>query len=512
MLLSGISAKRWVLGLAVLLALAAALIDISIIPPRVTVRWGDEVSAVDRVALERRYRLESGQPTEGTTWQYGLADRSRDNVRAIVSDPAVSDTGYIDRPTFEAPRWRIEVSASRARFLIGPAPSELIQPQSLLLFAVGLTLLWGAAAAEPGRRRMLGVAALLTVGVLAYLFPLHQVIRMGDSETYVESRESFGVLSNGVRQIRFEAHLSHAILGRLDSAFGGTAETPRQAFGWLMRGATAWFILSALVVGSIERWSAVVLRYLALALLAPSTLLYFGYRELGHLSLNLAIFPLIARGLQAGGRRLEVGSVLSGLGAALHGFGLLSLAGAGLAACAVPAQAVDRLRLVLRVTVWGTAAYLGWVAIYLIVLNLPLVPGHAESIPLRPWLIDEVSDRVNVAILTITGARDIFFSAWAVGVPLVAVTATMWQERREETRAALLYAVPSVSFLLLFWPIQGLGAEMDLVFAAFPAVYALAWVCAHDAKRSTVAAFLLISAHLAFWRIVLDTDFLNSRL
>jgi hypothetical protein len=68
MLLSGIiSAKCWVLGLAVLLALAAAFIDISLIPPRVTVRWGDEVSAIERVALERRYRLESGQPTEGTT-------------------------------------------------------------------------------------------------------------------------------------------------------------------------------------------------------------------------------------------------------------------------------------------------------------------------------------------------------------------------------------------------------------------------------------------------------------
>ena len=511
MLLSGISAKRWVLGLAVLLALAAAFIDISLIPPRVTVRWGDEVSAVERVALERRYRLESGQPTEGTTWQYGLLDRSRDNVRAIVSDPAVSDTGYIDRPTFEAPRWRIEVSASRARFLLGPAPSELIQPQSLLLFAVGLTLLWAAGAAKLGRRRLLGVAALLIVGGLAYLWPLHQPLRMGDSETYVASRESFGVYS-GVRQIRFEAHLSHAILGRLDSAFGSTAETPRQALDWLMRGATAWFVLSAMAIGVVERWSPVVLRYLGLALLAPSTLLFFGYRELGHLSLNVAVFPLILRGLQSGGRRLEVGSVLGGLGAALHGFGLLALAGVGLVACAVPVRLVDRARLVLRLAVWGTAAYLGWVAIYLIIFNLPLVPGHTESIPLRPWLIDAVSDRVNVAIFSRLGGRDIFFSAWAVGVPLLAVTATMWRERREETRAALLYAVPSVIFFVLFWPIQGLGWEMDLVFAAFPAGYALAWVCAHDARRAAVASLLLISAHMAFWRIVLSSDFINSRL
>ena len=53
---------------------------------------------------------------------------------------------------------------------------------------------------------------------------------------------------------------------------------------------------------------------------------------------------------------------------------------------------------------------------------------------------------------------------------------------------------------------------MDLVFAAFPAVYALAWVCAHDARRTAVASLLLISAHMAFWRIVLSSDFINSRL
>jgi len=506
-----ISVRRWTLALATLLVLAAAFVDTAIIPPRVTVRWSDDLSAVERVALEKRYRLESGRLDEGTTWWYDLLDRSRGNVRAVVFDPAVRDTGYIDRPNFEAPEREIVVSIDRARFLIGPAPSQLIQPQSLLLIVVGLTLLWGAGAAKQSRRRVLGIAALLTAGVLAYLFPLHQPIRMGDSQTYVESRESFGTYS-GVRQIRFEAHLSHAILGRLDSALGSTSDTPRQAFGWLMRGATAWFVLSALAIGVIERWSSVVLRYLALVLLMPSTLLFFGYRELGHLSLNVAVFPLIARGLQTGGRRLEMGSVLSGFGAALHGFGLLSLAGAGLVACSVRARAVDRVRMGLRIAAWGTAAYLAWVAIYLLVFNLPLVPGHAESIPLRPWLIDQVSDRVNVAILSITGTRDIVFSAWAVGVPLVAVTAMMWQERREETRAALLYAVPSMIFLVMFWPIQGLAWEMDLVFAAFPAVYALAWVCAHDAKRTVVAAVLLMSAHIAFWRIVSGIDFINSRL
>ena len=160
----------------------------------------------------------------------------------------------------------------------------------------------------------------------------------------------------------------------------------------------------------------------------------------------------------------------------------------------------------------SAAAYLGWVALYLFVLELPIIAGHAESVPLRPWLMDEVSDRVNVAIFTAAGGRDIFFSVWAVGAPLLAVAAMLWRDRPEETRAALFYAVPSAIFLVLFWPVQGIGVEMDLVFAAFPAVYALAWVCAHDARRTSIAAFLLISAHIAFWRIVIGIDFVNSRL
>jgi hypothetical protein len=69
--------------------------------------------------------------------------------------------------------------------------------------------------------------------------------------------------------------------------------------------------------------------------------------------------------------------------------------------------------------------------------------------------------------------------------------------------------VPSVVFSIAFWPIQGLGAEMDLLVGAFPAFYALAWLCALDRRVTTVAAVLLASAHVAFWRILLDGRFLN---
>jgi len=140
------------------------------------------------------------------------------------------------------------------------------------------------------------------------------------------------------------------------------------------------------------------------------------------------------------------------------------------------------------------------------------VPGHAESIPLRPWFAAEVGDRVNAAIFSAAGARDLFFSAWVAGVPLVAVAASLWRTHADAVRSALAFSIPSAVFFVMFWPIQGLAVEMDLVVAAFPALFALAWVCAHDARKTVVAAVLLASAQLAFWRVVLDYTFVNSRI
>jgi hypothetical protein len=73
----------------------------------------------------------------------------------------------------------------------------------------------------------------------------------------------------------------------------------------------------------------------------------------------------------------------------------------------------------------------------------------------------------------------------------------------------LCYAIPSVLFWIFFWPPQGLGVDTGHVFGAFPAFYAGAWLCARERRHAAVAAALLISGHLAFWRVVLDTRFVN---
>lgn len=514
-----------------LLLLAAALVDISVVRPPVNVRWRDDVSASQRRVLEERYGLERGEAIEGQTWRYELRDASSEHVAALVRDPRVVDTQHIDRETFSAPSAETRIGLRRVRALLGPQPGGLVQPQSVVLFGAGALLLW-AAGRPDRRRRAIALAALSTVAVAAFVLPLRQPIRMGDSDTYVQSREAFEDYT-GVRQIRFEAHLSHAILGRLDRLFGRTPDSPARALQSLMQIATVWFIAMTLLAGFVERWSPVVVRYLALVVLAPATLLYFGYVELGHLSLNAAVFPLLVRGLRegtapggaapAGGSRaphpphtryLEASGLLAGLGAALHGFGLLSMAGSALAAMgrAFDGSVAAAARMTLRVVAWSVAAYLGWVAIYLIVLKLPVLPGHADAIPLRPWLTDVAGDRVNAAILSARGARDVIATVLVVGMPLVLLAASLWRRVPFETRAAMLYALPAIVFAIVLWPIQGLAVEMDLVFAAFPAVYAVAWVCAQDRRHAVAAALMLAAAHLVFWRVVLDSAFVNSRV
>ena len=55
-------------------------------------------STSPRERLAVLYRLENPRKLSDTyTWRYDLVDLSRDNIRAIVNDPAIEDTHEIDR-------------------------------------------------------------------------------------------------------------------------------------------------------------------------------------------------------------------------------------------------------------------------------------------------------------------------------------------------------------------------------------------------------------------------------
>ncbi|MBM3817731.1 MAG: hypothetical protein FJW14_01760 [Acidimicrobiia bacterium] len=481
------------------------------------VRWGPGVDAAARAGLEERYSLRNGEPDGGTTWRYDLGDRSRDNIRDLVTDAAVEDTAAIDREAFTVPSPTIRVAVRPLPYPFSDrfdSPLQLWQlHQSLWLLLAGASVLAASRATSVRLRRNTTVAALIVVGILGVTLPLSPAfVRMGDANQSSETRLAFGRYA-GVYEIRYEAHLSYALLGRLDHLGGATTESPVRAQIVLARAASAWFLICALAVAALERWSPMIVRYVALAVLAPSALLYLGWREVGYMSLNVAAYPLLARGLRDGGWRLEAGGVLAGLGAAFHALGLVSIIGGWLAALAARARAADRVGRLLRIAAWGTAAYLGWIAVYIVVLKLPIVLGHAERFPWRPLFVDDVSQgRVNAAIFSAIGARDLAMTAWVVGAPLLLVAVSLWREHADEVRMALAYTLASAVFVICFWPIQGLNEEMDLLVAAFPALYALAWVWAHDARRTNIAAALLASGHYAFWRVTLDPQFRNAPL
>ena len=507
---------RLVIAVAAVLAAIVLLVNVSFTDPRVTVRWREGVADARRVVLEQQYALRQGEPEEGrNTWRYRLGDRSTDNIRALVNDPDVADTGYIDRDRLTAPAREVHV---RLRGMPFPFSTDnrfesvrlLFQPQSLWLLLAGAAMLWAAGAAHHGGRRNAGIASLLFVGAMGIAMPISQErVAMGDANQMIESRYGFESRT-GVHAIRFESHLSYAVLGQLDRVFGRTADAPARAQAALARGATIWFAICAIAVGFLERWSASALRYLGLVLLAPSALVYFGWREFGYLSLNVAAVPFVVRGLRDGSKYLETGSVLCGLGAAFHGWGLVSLAGAGLAALVAPATLRDRVGRALRIAAWGTAAYVGWVAIYVIVLKLPIILGHVEIVPWRPLFEDYLFiGPVNPALLSAPAVRELSMIAWVVGAPLLIVAASLWRKHGVEVRTALAYALPSLVITLTVWHTQGPHDDMDVVFAVFPGFYALAWVCARDPRRTVIGAALLVSAHIGFWRIVFDTRFKN---
>lgn len=86
-----------VASVVVLLIFGAVRLAAPQLAPRVNVRWAPDVSAEQRVAVERKFHLVSPTQVEGSTWTYDLGDPSRANVTALIADAAVEDTYGINR-------------------------------------------------------------------------------------------------------------------------------------------------------------------------------------------------------------------------------------------------------------------------------------------------------------------------------------------------------------------------------------------------------------------------------
>lgn len=107
-------------------------------PADIKVRWAPTVATATRTSLEQQLGLRNGVLDERTTWVYRLADTSRSNVRALVTNPAVEDTQHVNRLRFTTD---VNDAAERRRRLrIGTVSAAVaVALFAVLLQFVGLT-------------------------------------------------------------------------------------------------------------------------------------------------------------------------------------------------------------------------------------------------------------------------------------------------------------------------------------------------------------------------------------
>jgi hypothetical protein len=377
-----------------------------------------------------------------------------------------------------------------------------------------------AAGVKSTRWRSVAATTVLTAFLafaLVLPFPTDRFV-MGDGSSIVQDRSNFDDIVAHGKVVRFSAHLSYSLLGLFDRALGSNATSPAEAYRMLSWLAGLVVAVSLWCLGATDQWSSRSVRYIALALMAPATLMYFGYLEVGYLTLSAAAFPFISRDLMKGGdlatSGLLVGPILYGVGAAMHGIGYLSIAALFVAILADDMPIRRRVVLATALSGIALAAALIWLWYYLAVLGLEVIPGNATiGFHVRPlWQTREVETRILYPLLSIITARDVFFSGLIAGLPLVPVTLMVRRQSAREARFALAFSVPCMIAFLLFWPVQGIAIEMDMIVAVFPAVFALLWVSSTSVRASIVSAALLVLGHATFWWVVLHGQFINYML
>jgi hypothetical protein len=376
------------------------------------------------------------------------------------------------------------------------------RPQSAVL--LGLSLLILDACAGDRRRRRRVVLGALVIAFAAFVFmPLPARINGHDLSGGIaaaSSRQQFDTrfrLAEGV--VNFHSHLGDVLIGSLDAAFGRTPQSPARAYDAMSRLAGILFLLEIGIAAAWHRWSREVCRYVALTLALPVCLLYFGYWELGYLSVAAGVVPLLAlarRGdaVDAQGATLVAGFE-QGLHTAGHGFGMMGLAGGALSMLCSKGSALRRLIGGATFVSSSVALYLGWIFVYMTVLGLQVV--WARQIGGRPLFEPAIVDRrIASPLFSLDGLGEFGLFSALSGVPLFALA--MVTTRRSRLLPAALFSLPSLLFQVRWWPISA-PFNLDLLLAVFPGQFAACWALASSTTKSRTALVLIAGLHLLMW-------------
>jgi hypothetical protein len=383
--------------------------------------------------------------------------------------------------------------------------------QSAIVISLGLLVL--RAASAPRRRRRLVVLCVLVVAAAAFVaVPLPKQfegegLMPGGSDT-ARSRSDFEHrFAVGDGDVNFHSHLGDIVMTVLDGAFGRSEASPGRAYDALSRLAGLLFLLELGIAAAWHKWSRQSCRYVGLAMATPLCLLFFGYWDLGYLCMAVGVVPLLALARGRMSTRTDaaplVAGFLQGLHTALHGFGLLGLAGGALAALSGRG---DVLRRCVRAATFVSAAvalYLGWIFFYVTVGRLSIVWGR--QLGYRPFFESMVFDHLLAnPLLSQAGLGEFGLFGALSGVPILALAVV--SSRRTALVPAILYALPGLMFQVRWWP-PSAPFNLDLLLSVFPGVFAACWAVASSRRTSMHALLLLFGLHVLLWTTVANGVF-----
>ena len=378
--------------------------------------------------------------------------------------------------------------------------------QSAIVIVLALLVL--RAASAPRRRRRLVVPCVLVVAAVAFVavpLPGH-FDGEGSMPGGADAGRSRGQFEDRFRvwqgDVLFHSHLGDVVMTALDGAFGRSETSPGRAYDALSRLAGLLFLLELGIAAAWHKWSRQSCRYVGLAMATPLCLLFFGYWDLGYLCMAVGVVPLLAlaRGrmpVRADAATLAAG-FLQGLHTALHGFGLLGLAGGALAALSSRGDTLRRCMRAATFTSAAVALYLGWIFFYVTVGRLSVV--WERQIGHRPFFESMVfENKLATPLLSQAGLGEFGLFSALSGVPVLALA--LLSSRRTALVPTILYALPGLIFLVRWWPTSA-PFNLDLLLSIFPGVFAACWVVASSRRTSMRALLVLSGLHVLLWTTV----------